>query len=751
MNVKYFLLIGILFLLTLSCVSAEKGNFTELQDNIDASNNTLELTKDYYQHAGDYSNTVKVSNLTVNGNNHTIGSGWGSFINVSEDVEFNDIVFMCSDLMIVGDCNSLIINNCTFENNQNGLYMNVSANNIVIKNSRFTSDSYFDYYDFCNITAKSATIVNTSFVSKELSHCRALDLTSDEFKIINSTFIYLTNDRGAAIYSKKGKGSIINSKFYNNKAYWGSAIYASSSIEISGCEFINNTFKSDYYSVDDACGGALYLNGADNFIHDSKFISNRGIYHGGAIRVIGDKTVIGNCYFEDNDGWNGIIYWQGSNGAIQDSTFVNNHGFAISWIGSDGKIINSSFTETDAQYNGDPVIEWTGVNGLISKSKFMIDNLISVNWDAVNGQIDNCEFIKNKLWSVVWYGKDGKLSNSKFTECSDCVGWEGANGVIDNCIFEKNTVQAVQLNGANAKVLNSKFNNNDVFSNVLECNGKNCLVDKCEFISNKAQQYGAIRWNVNNGKIQNSVFKYNTAKWGDGAIAIGSSYKNILKNNVHVKNTPIEFDVSCSIPHNIYYASGQVASFKLVEKSSLKPMKNIKVSVYIYDGSSWQEHYTLKTDSNGIAKLKLSNLKRFGHIYMEYSFKVPSSLWGHDEDKDISKYSYITSDSNEDYSGFNMKPGKCIVNAPKLTVKHHKSKYFKITVKNKFTKKAVKNLKLKLKIFTGKKSVDYTVKTNKNGVAKFNTKNLSKGTHKVVVKSKNRNYSIYVKSKIKIK
>ena len=754
MKVKYLMLIFIILFLTLSCVSAEKGNFTELQDNIDTGNDTLELTKDYYQQPAEPSNTLKVYNITVNGNNHTIGSSQGSFINVSGDVEFNDIVFMCSDMMIVGECNSLIFSNCSFENNQHGLYMNISGNNIVINNSRFKCDPYIYWYDFCKITAKSTTIINTSFNHTELFNCRALDLTSDEFKIINSTFTNFNSDCGAAIYSKKGKGSIINSKFYKNTAKLGSAIYADSTLEVIGCEFIENSNDQGYENYDNSAS-ALYLNAANNIIRDSKFISNDGRSLGGAIRVVGHNTMIGNCYFEDNSGHDGIIYWQGNYGTIQDSTFNNNNGLAITWIGSNGKITNSNFTESLAEYNGEALIKWMGANGLISKSKFSNTKILSICWNGAKGQIDNCKFEKNKFSSVLWNTKDGKLSNSRFTECDDCVGWEGSNGVIDNCIFEKNTKQVILMNGNNGKVLNSKFHNNNVFDNVLEVLGKNCLVDKCEFISNNGKHYGAIKWGIDNGKIQNSVFKYNTAKWGDGAIAIDHYYKNIfkniLKNNVHLKNTPIEFDVSYSIPGNVYYASGQKATFKFVEKSSLKPMKNMKVHIFITDGSPWMKHFTLKTDSKGIAKLKLSNLKKFNDIIMAVRFEVPSCKWEYDENTDVSKYTYITEDYNEFDTGFNMKHGKCIVKAPKMSAKHHKSKYFKITVKNKFTKKAMKSFKLKLKIFTGKKSVDYTVKTNKKGVAKFNTKKLTKGTHKVVIKSKNKYYSINVKSKIKIK
>ena len=92
---------------------------------------------------------------------------------------------------------------------------------------------------------------------------------------------------------------------------------------------------------------------------------------------------------------------------------------------------------------------------------------------------------------------------------------------------------------------------------------------------------------------------------------------------------------------------------------------------------------------------------------------------------------------------------KTAVKAPKVTAKYKKSKYFKITVKA--GKKAVKNLKLKVKVYTGKKYKTYTVKTNKKGIASLNTKKLKKGNHKVIITSANKKYSVSAKSNIKIK
>lgn len=71
--------------------------------------------------------------------------------------------------------------------------------------------------------------------------------------------------------------------------------------------------------------------------------------------------------------------------------------------------------------------------------------------------------------------------------------------------------------------------------------------------------------------------------------------------------------------------------------------------------------------------------------------------------------------------------------------KYKKSKYFKIKIIDKKTKKPVKNLKFKFKVKLSKgKYKTYTLKTNKNGIAKYNLKKLKPGVHLVyLLSSKN--------------
>jgi hypothetical protein len=91
------------------------------------------------------------------------------------------------------------------------------------------------------------------------------------------------------------------------------------------------------------------------------------------------------------------------------------------------------------------------------------------------------------------------------------------------------------------------------------------------------------------------------------------------------------------------------------------------------------------------------------------------------------------------------------IKAPSIVSQFNTTKYFKVTVKNKNTKKAVSGIKIKVKLTSKSSSKTYTLKTNKNGVAKLDTKRLKVGNYNVVISPANNQYLISAKSKITIK
>ena len=83
-----------------------------------------------------------------------------------------------------------------------------------------------------------------------------------------------------------------------------------------------------------------------------------------------------------------------------------------------------------------------------------------------------------------------------------------------------------------------------------------------------------------------------------------------------------------------------------------------------------------------------------------------------------------------------------------VAFKYKSNNYFKVEIEDRYDDIPIKNVKVKLKIYTGSKSKTYIVKTNSRGIAKFNTKNLNPGSHKVVITSADERYKINKVSKI---
>ena len=166
-------------------------------------------------------------------------------------------------------------------------------------------------------------------------------------------------------------------------------------------------------------------------------------------------------------------------------------------------------------------------------------------------------------------------------------------------------------------------------------------------------------------------------------------------------------------------------TLKITASSESGSENEVEVETAIYKGNKHVKSY-FKVAKNGVISIKLPKVDAG-----TYKIKISVSSSIHKGSPKTVKWT--------------VNKLKLTAKAPKVTNKYKKSKYFKVTVKN------GKNIKIKVKIYTGKKSKTYTIKTDKNGVAKYNTKGLKVGKHKVVISSGNSNYQISAKSQITIK
>lgn len=90
---------------------------------------------------------------------------------------------------------------------------------------------------------------------------------------------------------------------------------------------------------------------------------------------------------------------------------------------------------------------------------------------------------------------------------------------------------------------------------------------------------------------------------------------------------------------------------------------------------------------------------------------------------------------------------KTKVQADQKSAIYKRNSYFVIKLKDK-NNAFLKNVKLKVKVKSAKTVKTFNIKTNSKGIAKFNTKGLKIGVHKVSITSDDENYTVSKTSKI---
>ena len=214
---------------------------------------------------------------------------------------------------------------------------------------------------------------------------------------------------------------------------------------------------------------------------------------------------------------------------------------------------------------------------------------------------------------------------------------------------------------------------------------------------------------VNNESIDDSAQIFNESN----AVSNESAQTELTKNN-SVESKSISLSAS---KLSTTYESGKYFNVKAIDSKTKKPVPNVKLILKVYSGKKYKK-ISVTTDFRGIAKYYASNLGIGSH-------KVTINV------KDSKKFSSKISSSS-----IKISRAKLTISAPKITGYYKESKRYNIAIKNRESKKPMKNIKVIIKVFTGKKYKKYFLKTDKKGIVSFNMKSLPKGKHNVVINIK---------------
>lgn len=350
---------------------------------------------------------------------------------------FNGAVYMNSLNGTVDDC--LFANNVAA--NSSGALGWVNKQNGTVFNSYFINNTApFGGAIYVN-EGNNLTVEASKFIKNNASIGGAIYLTGGDGIIANSSFDRNSaSEDGGAIYLKGSEGIIVDSNFNNNRAKNYGALYMDSIKGIMDkCIFTNNV-------ATESAGALGWVKKENGTIRGSKFINNSAPI-GGAIYVNNAKEFyITTSDFVNNTASlnGGAVYWDsGADGSITVSSFINNNatenGGALYFNGTNGKIAYSQFTNNTAASGG---AIYNNGSIIAGDTKFTNNTASDGNNDIAGS--GSAEYIVNFDIDVKdnVYGKTAKI-NVNITSNGKPVNGGNVSTVVNNVTYNASVVNGV--------------------------------------------------------------------------------------------------------------------------------------------------------------------------------------------------------------------------------------------------------------------------------------------------------------------
>jgi len=433
-------------------------SYTDLNNTIHNSGNTVNLTSDYEFKDGDkYYIKIDISEndtLTINGNNHIINGNnkAGLFECVKGSIFINNLTIInCGKTAInIINC-EVTTNNVIFENNTNNEDNIGGAIYTYKSNYNSYNDKFIDNYasEGSSIYSVNSKLYfnNSLFKNKKPIHWSIIKGIDSGISVLNSLFTNTTSRYATAIYNTYTT-YIINTKFINlfaNATAGAIGVKGANLTYIQNCEFINVSSAKN--------GGAIYadVNGEN--------------YNPTGITII-NQTLFKDCYSE--------------------------FGGALLQLGGRLNVFNSNFLNNDAFYNGgaiytsDTRLYISGVN--FTNNKGLIDDYSNggaIFIDNGSSRIEECYFSNNKAYSggaIYIYDTYFEVENTTFSKNIEAI-----YGVFTK---DESYYYNIQLDKENKDTFNL---DNENYPSVADLPGNKIILNPIKIIGNINDPYFDLR------------------------------------------------------------------------------------------------------------------------------------------------------------------------------------------------------------------------------------------------------------------
>ena len=705
--------------------SSQNDNIKDLIDGCEDNGTVTLEEKTYHLDGGNETHIVLNKTVTVQGiENRTVIDGRNT--SLMFDVDESGVEAENEGPIMVGLRDgysfkylgkNVTFKNITFKDIKMVTWHEMRFENCRFINSTFTSYEYSNTFKDCSFDKSTVEIVLFFGYGSNLyrDHSKIIDCdfnmsvitykgvyTRNYIELIGGDQFRLTNN----LYITKSRFCNSNISLYRSNVTVEDSIFKRSNLKGSSNSF---SIKDSALENPEIEVGYTFLSFYGSDIENPKMILHGGYFSKGCELSI-ENSNVSNCELETT------VTFGSKTGNLK---IIDSH------------INNSTFNVTDVNV----VIN----NSLLNTTEF---ELFFSGANIVNSTFFNerniTDIIKTRTYEEVYTSQDGETFTPSLQERQVKTNYSVENSYLVNSsgkfeiraedINMDTTHRITLINAGGVYYFNDEL---IVKAEDYMGNPVSGLEIYFEYLNDytypppsvKTDSKGIARYTLN--KIGNSSLKiyYDTD---------GIKYRKAIYGiDINLTVIPTVKDIKISkidFKSNYYSTVKGKLKIKIISDEKAN-FKNLKYSYKVYTKGKAKTYYST-TDSNGVTTFKLPKTLAAG------SHKIEIRLLNTNIKKTVTVKIF---------------KAKTTVKAPKITAKFKKSKYFKVTVKNKVTKKAVSKIKVKIKVYTGKKYKTFTVKTNKKGIAKINTKKLKAGKHKVTVSSANSNYKISAKSTIKIR